>query len=143
MKIQLVRCKIPWLAKKNTRQRITLNEYNRLPTTRDTVRHEKLLRVRCINGDLPHGFSHGLRDKYVLTSHTIFLRFKVRLKMLVSEFRRGFPGVNFVRAPVAHRLLGFRKMTPGRPLAHFGWPWPRERRTKFAVNRDHFPTDRR
>ena len=36
-------CKNSWLAKKNTKRRITLNEYNRLPTTRRTVQHEKLL----------------------------------------------------------------------------------------------------
>ena len=43
--------------------------------------------VRYINGGLPHGFSLGLQDKYVLTSHTTFRRFKVHLKIRVPETR--------------------------------------------------------
>ena len=75
-------CKNSWLPKKNTKQRTTLNEYNRLPTTRDTVRHEKLLRVRYINRDLPRCFSLGLQDKYVLTltSRTILRKVQSSVK---------------------------------------------------------------
>ena len=64
-----------------------MNESSPLTTTLDTVRHEKLLRVRYINGDLPHGFSLALQDKYVLTSHTLFRRFTVRSIMPLSETR--------------------------------------------------------
>ena len=77
-----------WLPKKNSKQRTTLNEYNRLPTTRDTVRHEKLLRVRHINRDLPRSFSLGLQDKYVLTltSRTIFRKVQSSLKNACQRF---------------------------------------------------------
>ena len=58
-----------------TQARIQAALTNRLPTTRDTIRHEKPLRAGYIKRHLSHGSSLGLQDRHSLISKTVFRRF--------------------------------------------------------------------